>query len=709
MLPEVHNFHDQRADGPLADALLLNPAARAALVENLANLAKARGYGGYVFDLENLSPQAQAQYPVLLAEARAAMKPLGREIWVAAPFANPDFDLRKFQDASDTLVLMAYDQHWGGIGAGVAGQPGPIAGGDWFENHLAKDMAVLNPAKTVVALGDYGYDWTLNKRGVAVDGETVLFDEATQTAKDSGASVSLDDDALNATYAYLDDDDVKHVVWFLDAASVFNEIKVGDDYRPRGYAVWRLGEEDPGLWNFMRRPYGSIRPVGLQVIAPGTGVDFDGSGEVLHVSATPTPGTRSIEIDPDDGLISGEDYTVMPTSYVMQRYGWHPGWAAITFDDGPDGRWTPKLLDALKAKHANATFFVIGENMQGRPDIVEREVREGNVVGSHTWTHPNIGQTPLAQTDLELNTTQRLFEVLTGRSMRLFRPPYFGDAEPSTPKEVGPLLIAQRLGYLIVGLRIDPDDWQRQPNGQMPAPQTIVDRVMARMGDSNDPGQVILLHDGGGDRSQTVRALPLLIDALRAKGYRLVTVDQLAGMTAAQAMPPTSRSSLELLVDRLGFGFFRYVEFGLTALFITAIVLGVARLAFLASLALWHRVVAPHAAPPMPDPRNGPLVSVLIPCFNEEKVIVASVARILHSRWERLEVLVVDDGSTDRTIARVREAFADEPRVSVLSFENGGKARALNRGLAHVSGEIVVALDADTLFPPDTLTQLVRW
>jgi len=111
----------------------------------------------------------------------------------------------------------------------------------------------------------------------------------------------------------------------------------------------------------------------------------------------------------------------------------------------------------------------------------------------------------------------------------------------------------------------------------------------------------------------------------------------------------------------------------------------------------------------MLDPETGPLVSVLIPCFNEEKVIVASVARILHSNWKRLEVLVLDDGSADGTAARVREAFADEPRVSLLSFENGGKARALNRGLALVKGEVVVALDADTLFPPDTLPQLVRW
>jgi cellulose synthase/poly-beta-1,6-N-acetylglucosamine synthase-like glycosyltransferase len=111
----------------------------------------------------------------------------------------------------------------------------------------------------------------------------------------------------------------------------------------------------------------------------------------------------------------------------------------------------------------------------------------------------------------------------------------------------------------------------------------------------------------------------------------------------------------------------------------------------------------------MLDPATGPMVSVLIPCFNEEKVIVASVARILHSNWPKLEVLVLDDGSSDATAARVREAFGDDPRVTLMTFDNGGKARALNRGLEMARGEIIVALDADTLFPADTVAQLARW
>jgi cellulose synthase/poly-beta-1,6-N-acetylglucosamine synthase-like glycosyltransferase/peptidoglycan/xylan/chitin deacetylase (PgdA/CDA1 family) len=389
---------------------------------------------------------------------------------------------------------------------------------------------------------------------------------------------------------------------------------------------------------------------------------------------------------------------------VVERYGSHPGWVAITFDDGPDSRWTPAILDILKAKHAPATFFVIGKNMERFPGLVKREVEEGHDVGNHSWTHPNIAEIPAAQTAVELSATQRLFETITGRSMRLFRPPFFGDAEPSTPREVAPLLDAQRQGYLTVGLRIDPDDWKK------PDPVHIVETSISRLGDHTwRPGQVLLLHDSGGDRRRTVEALPILIDTLRAHGYKLVTISELAGMTNAQAMPPTARAAPSLWVDRIGFGFFHGFQLVLKTLFITAIALGVARLVLLGALAVLHRLQIGRRTPPMPDPVTGPLISVLIPCFNEAKVIEASVRRILASLWPRMEVVVLDDGSTDGTADVVRKAFAGDPRVTLLAFENGGKARALNRGLAHISGDVVVALDADTLFPPDTLAKLVRW
>ena len=699
LLPVVHNAKNAIWNGPAASAVILNPTARRNLIGQLVSLAQMHGYSGYVFDLENLSPEAARGYPAFLREVRSAMGKQERDIWLTAPVDDADWPLRKLQDAADVIVLMVYDEHYG------TGDPGPPASQGWFQDHLASAMSGLDPAKTVLALGAYGYDWALpSKWDPKGNAGAVTFHEATQTAADSESTIALDPETLNATYGYEDETGRKHEVWFLDAASMHNQIKVSDPFRPLGYALWRLGSEDEGIWNILPHEYGKVSSAGLEAISPGLDVDFDGSGEILKVTATPTAGRRSLATDPKLGLISHETYDVLPTSYVIKRYGAHPGLVALTFDDGPDARWTPKILDILKAKKASATFFVIGQNMERYPGLVQREVREGQMVGSHTWTHPNIAEVPPEEARIELSATQRLFETLTTRSMRLFRPPFFGDAEPSTPREVGPLLLAQEQGYLTAGLRIDPDDWQK------PDAKLIVSRTLERLADTGPhQGQVVLLHDSGGDRSRTVEALPTLIDQLRAHGYTLVTVDQLAGMTRAQALPPASRTSLELLLDRIGFGFFHGLEAALEWLFITAIILGVARVFMLGSLALVHRAKIEARTPPLLFPDDGPIVSVLIPCFNEEKVIVASVKRVLASRWPGLQVIVLDDGSKDKTASLVRDAFHEEPRVTLMCFENGGKARALNRGLEHAKGEIIVALDADTLFPSETIAMLARW
>ncbi|WP_374573858.1 glycosyltransferase [Phenylobacterium sp.] len=698
LMPVIYNAQNAVWNGAEAGAVIRNPKARTKLVARLVDLARARGYSGYIFDLENLSPKAAAAYPVLLSEMDKALNAIGRDVWVTAPIGDSDWPLARLQRAADVIVLMAYDEHY------LTGDPGPPASQAWFGAQVAGAMSRLDPGRVVLALGAYGYDWTLKDGGGRADSQAVTFNEATQIAHDSGSAVAMDEAALNPEFGYVDENGRRHDVWFLDAATFYNQIRVGDLFHPLGYALWRLGSEDPGIWKVFPHPYGGASAKGLETLTPGQGVDFDGSGEVLKVTAQPTPGQRSLTQDPSTGLISGETYEVLPTSYIIQRYGFHPGKVAITFDDGPDPRWTPKILDILKEKHAKATFFVIGENMDRAPGLVRREVAEGNMVGSHTWTHPNIGETPIAQTDIELNATQRLFETLTGRSMRLFRPPYFGDAEPSTPREVAPLLIAQKLGYLTVGLRIDPDDWKK------PKASYIIQRSLDRLADKGPrQGQVLLLHDSGGDRHETIAALPGLIDALRAHGYQLVTVDELAGMSREAALPPASRDGLELALDRIGFGFFHAAEMILRGLFLTAIALGALRLLVLGGLALVHRAAIARRTPPLAFPEDGPLVSVLIPCFNEEKVIRASVERLLASRWPQLEVIVLDDGSKDATAEIVREAFAHEPRVTLMSFENGGKARALNRGLARARGEIVVALDADTQFPPDTIAKLARW
>ena len=209
----------------------------------------------------------------------------------------------------------------------------------------------------------------------------------------------------------------------------------------------------------MGRKYGEGAPTAIRDIPISADIDYEGEGDFLRVEAEPQSGSRTIEIDPVSGDIADETYTKIPTNYVIRQYGSGVKKLALTFDDGPDPEWTPQILDILKAKHVHATFFVIGANAQANPDLIQRIVAEGHELGSHTYTHPNLADTPQQVVSLELNATQRLVEALTGRSMRLFRPPYLGDNEPGDPGDIIPVEIAQNMGYLTVGERVDPIDW----------------------------------------------------------------------------------------------------------------------------------------------------------------------------------------------------------------------------------------------------------
>jgi cellulose synthase/poly-beta-1,6-N-acetylglucosamine synthase-like glycosyltransferase/peptidoglycan/xylan/chitin deacetylase (PgdA/CDA1 family) len=388
---------------------------------------------------------------------------------------------------------------------------------------------------------------------------------------------------------------------------------------------------------------------------------------------------------------------------VIRQFGAKPHERALTFDDGPDAEWTPQILDILREKHVQATFFIIGGNAEAYPGLVQRELKEGHEVGNHTFTHPNLSDTAGEAVALELNATQRLFQAVTGRSMRLFRPPYLGDAEPTDVDELIPVEIAQKLGYITVGEHVDPVDWE------LPGVPTIINRTLAQVNSTNPDvrGNIILFHDAGGDRAETVAALPTIIDKLRAQGYRFVLVSDLAGLSRDQAMPKLS-PTIALLTDRVVFLTLSTLGHTLYFCFLIAIWLGVVRLLFLAILGFLNRPneleqdAPPAAAAPF-------LVSVLIPAYNEEKVIAKTVERILESDYRQLEIVVVDDGSQDNTSAVLRARFDNDPRVSLVRVTNGGKAKALNVGLAHAKGDIVVALDADTQFATDTISRLVRW
>lgn len=693
ILPMVQNALNGNWDAAGIAALMRSPPARKGLLDQVEAFLVSRKADGAFFDFENIPPNAQAGYQAFLREARARFQPHGWLIAMAVPIGDESWNLPAYAALADRMFLMAYDEHY------PEGDAGPIASQSWFTATLATALKGLPTDKVAVAIGSYAYDWTIGQ----TPADTPSLEEAMLIAHDSGTMPRFDRASGNLTFSY-QDGDKQHDVWMLDAASFHNQQQAVRAAGIGAIGLWRLGTEDPSVWQIFGRSHrdgGDVRAI--QQIPPGTDVDIEGSGEVLRVGSTPVAGQRRITLDAHN-MVTDQQFTQLPLPFSIERAGYRPGLVALTFDDGPDPDWTPKILDILKQKQVPATFFIVGENGLTYRDLLKREVREGHEIGNHTYTHPNLGQTSDAVTRIELNATQRLVEAFTGRSMRLMRAPYFGDAEPTTADEIVPILQGQELGYLSVGLHVDPGDWAR------PGVQAIIDRTIAGVLASNEDrsGNVVLLHDAGGNREETVQALPVIIDQLRARGYRFVPVSGLIGLTPAQVMPALTREEQAAArTDLYLFTALGWLQTWLGWLFGIAISLGIARAVIFSGLALWQARREQLEQPPVIHADR--FVSVLIPCFNEARVIEASVRRVLESTAVELEVIVIDDGSKDGTGDIVERAFADEPKVKLLRLENGGKARALNQGLALARGEFIVALDADTQFPKKTIARLVRW
>ena len=440
---------------------------------------------------------------------------------------------------------------------------------------------------------------------------------------------------------------------------------------------------------------------------------MEGAGEILRIEDRPTSGQRDITVDNSTGIINNEDFKSLPEPYRVARYGSHPKQLAITFDDGPDPQWTPKILDVLKREHAQATFFLIGLQADKFASVTSRIYDEGHEIGNHTFTHPDITDISPRFMKLELNLTERLFASRLGVRTVLFRPPYSIDQEPDTEDQVRPLELTQDMGYITVGDKIDPSDWKDNP-------RKSAEQITADVMDHLPPcalhdqrcGNIILLHDGGGNRRETVRALPMIIEGVRARGFEIVPVYQLLGKTRADVMPPVpANERWAARLNWIGFWLFDMSIKTITWIFFLGDLLMTSRLVFIGAFAIYDRLSSHIYGTSAQIAAYKPKVAVLIPAYNEEKVIERTAQSVLDSNYPNLRVIIIDDGSRDRTLEVARRAFAAEEatgQVLILTKPNSGKADALNFGFEHLDDEeIFVGIDADTVIAPDAISRLV--
>jgi peptidoglycan/xylan/chitin deacetylase (PgdA/CDA1 family)/GT2 family glycosyltransferase len=361
---------------------------------------------------------------------------------------------------------------------------------------------------------------------------------------------------------------------------------------------------------------------------------------------------------------------------------------ALTFDDGPDPVWTPAILDVLTRHGVHATFFVTGAHAAENPGLIREILARGNEIGHHTATHVDLRTAGSLRTWLELRSTDLVFAYTAGATTSLIRPPY--SAGPDSLDD--PMwTVAEDLGAsgrLLVLSTVDSEDWRRPG----------VAAILANATPPDDRGQVLLMHDAGGDRAQTVAALDRLLPALQARGWRVGTVTATIGVRdTAHPSGILPRIGGAVIVGAVGLADF--LAHLLDILLIVAAGLAALRL-------LLVLVTAPVHVRRARRGRGGPVrapVTVIVPAYNEAAGIEATVRSILASRHP-VQVIVVDDGSTDATSDIVMSLRL--PRVRLIRQANAGKAAALNTGLAAARTELVVMIDGDTVVEPDTVGTL---
>jgi cellulose synthase/poly-beta-1,6-N-acetylglucosamine synthase-like glycosyltransferase/peptidoglycan/xylan/chitin deacetylase (PgdA/CDA1 family)/spore germination protein YaaH len=653
----------------------------------LAVLRDAKA-SGVVVDWEQIDPVYKKDITGFIDKFANALHDDNKELWLCVqPGQELDYiDFDELADNVDRFVAMLFDE------TSDTDPPGPLASRSWFEGWAHVLLEDSDAKQWIIALGSYGYDWTIGGKKA----ELISFPEAMSRANDAEVESAEVKAPSYSPYFYFEDGNKEHAVWFLDAVTFLNELREVRDHKAGGFAVYRLGSEDPAIWDALSVPrdfkVDDQTRESLEVLKSTDTIADVGDGEIVTVDESRTDGMRKLAVDAEGYLTAKYvKFPEFPTLYHQGAGGEHQ--VAITFDDGPSPEWTPKILSILNAANVKATFFLVGANAERYPGLVRRIVDEGHEIGNHTYYHPNLALCWPEHIRLELNATQLLLETITGRATTLFRPPYAADTEPSQLSELIPLQIAEDLNYMVVMESIDPQDWAK------PGADTILQRVKQQRRD----GSIILLHDAGGDRSQTVEALPRILDWLHTRGDSVVPLSTLLGTTRDAIMPPLQKNgqSLTRLVSSTGFRVFHGIEEFLWAFMIVATALVVSRTLVVIWLAYRFRrgPTADFAEP----------ISVVMAAYSEGKVIAETLRALLATDYKgEIEVIVVDDGSRDETAAEVEHIGHIDPRVRLLQQENRGKARALQRGLAAVHHGIVVFIDADTQCQRNTLPRLLE-
>lgn len=675
VVPLINNETNGEWDQETIHRLLNSPEDQNELINNLHSQIKKHGYDGINIDFENINKSDRDLLTKFMEKLYKVFRSDRLSVSIDVPPANEAFDYEELEKHTDKMILMAYDEN--------VLNPGPVASSNWFK----KSLSSISKEKLIVGLGNYGYDWDWeSKEG----GEPVSFDDVTRLAEKAELEIKWDDMSKTPYLKYMNNNKL-HEIWFLDSVTFYNQLKMSAEAGVRGVALWRLGTEDPSIWDVLN----GDKSEQLLTVKNGGNIYSTGEGNIFRAKENWEEGERELHFD-DSGFITFEDYTTNPKSSEYEGLSTPSGKEVVlTFDDGPDPEYTEDILEILKQHQVKATFFIIGKKAMLNQGIVEKIHKGGHEIGNHTFSHPKSNNISSSQLKVELNSTQRIIQGITGRTTLLYRSPYGDEEAKYLQSYFQRLQEITRQGYITVNYDIDSKDWKLRNS------KPIVDNVLNQV----KSGDIILMHDGGGNRDATVKALPEIIEQLKSRGYTFTTVSDLMGESENTIMSTVDKAENPIMhsasISLLTISNFKYL---ISFLLYSAMAILVLRLLIFGYFAYRHkkRVQVLEAAP-----SYTPAVSVIIAAYNEEKVICRTINSILESKYTNFEIIVVNDGSKDGTGLMVSKNFSDNERVHLLNKTNGGKASAINMGIRKAKGEIVIAIDADTIISPEAISNFV--
>ncbi|MDJ0631022.1 MAG: glycosyltransferase [Rhodobacter sp.] len=703
----IRPLGEHAADFPLADFVsgwksrnrpaafpVLTPSVEATTAELARVLDERTSNGRFFADLEalalenvdgglclNLSGHPGLSAAVLEPVVRAIRAKLAAarlQTCLIGPAEAGFWEVEAISELVDRAVVL-------GFRAPIAPSE-PVAPQGWLESQLPPVRTQLAPDRTSFALATFGEVWTSGARLP----ERVSFAEAMLRARAYGGETGFSADPGNTVIRYLDDRRRINQIWLADSVSFYNARQV---VQGAPVVLWPLGYEDPAIWSLLG-PLDDSDRVRMAIEAPisfGNHAVVEGSGPFSSIITAAVPGQRRIELSAS--RIRSQSFQSIPSPHRIEYFGddGRPGRLALTFQ-GLGAPWAIKeLLTILERRELKATFFVSTRDLLDHRETIPLLIAAGHMIGTQTEPRPSSFMLSRVWTSIRNNMAQHYLAHEYGyRTVFVQNPARHGQL-PGDKTVLDQLQGLQAEGYLPV-------------NSSLAAPFGRFDpeAFLARVNETAvvQPANVMRFDFSRQNDQETISLLPTILDSMTRAGFRIEPLEHMAGLEPNDALHVAAPDRLRR--DEVTYSAIRFGWIGIqNTILLLALVVALRSPIYL-SLAFLRREKYPF------DEAYTPPVSVIIPAYNEAKVIESSVRSVLASDYPRLEVVVIDDGSIDETAAVVVDRFRAERRVSLWSEENHGKWFAENLGMGVSKSPIFVIVDADTLIDPGAISHLVQ-